>query len=90
MTPSIDTKTDYYSRKQRYRINTQSIVVSNRILLDVVTDFSGRVHGPKVLRSSQVYGKSEARGLLIKLEKIINNKCLRPLLLGDAAYPQTS
>ena len=90
MAPSTDSKADYYSRKQRYTINTQAIVGSNLIFLDVATGFPGSVHDARILRSSQVYAKSEAGEILIKPEKVINNENFRPLLLGDGAYPQTS
>ena len=90
MAPSTDSNADYYSKKQRYTISTQAIVGSNLIFLDVATGFPGSVHDIRLLRSSQVYAKSEAGEILIKPEKVIKNENFRPHFLGDGAYSQTS
>lgn len=48
------------------------------------------MHDVRILRSSQVYTKSEAGEIITILEKVINNENFLPLLLGDGVYPQTS
>ena len=43
-----------------------------------------------MLRSSELYRKCEASEILLKLEKIIGGFRVRPVLLGEGAYPPTS
>ena len=89
MATSADSKACHYSRKQQYTINTQAIVGINFIFLDVATQYPGSIHEVKILHLSQVYTKSEAGEILIKLEKVIHNENFQPLL-GGGSCPQTS
>ena len=49
---AIDSKADYYCKKQWYTISTQAIIGSNLIFLDVATGFPGSVHDARILRLS--------------------------------------
>ena len=90
LAPASDSKVDYFSRKQVYTINTQAVVGSNLLFLDVSTGFPGSIHDARMLRSSSLFTKSEANEILIKPEKVIEGVRFRPLLIGDGAYPHTS
>ena len=52
--------------------------------------FPGSIHGSRMLKSSQLYRKCEESEILSKPEKIIGGFRVRPVLLGDGAYPPTS
>ena len=65
------------------------------MFLDVSTGFPGSVHEcyvqphARMLRASTLYQKCEANELLTRPEKIIEEMRVRPLLLGDGAFPST-
>ena len=65
------------------------------MFLDVSTGFPGSVHEcyvqahVRMLRASTLYQKCEANELLTRPEKIIEEMRVRPLLLGDGAFPST-
>ena len=44
LAPSSENKLDYFSRKKKYTINSQAVVGSNVMFLDVSTGFPGSVH----------------------------------------------
>ena len=60
------------------------------MFLDVSTGFPGSVHNTRMLRASTLYQKCETNELLTRPEKIIEEMRVRPLLLGDGAYPSTA
>ena len=80
---SSESKLDYFSRKQKYTINSQAAVGSNLMFLDISTGFPGSVHDARMLRASTLYQKCEANELHVYPEKIIEEMCVRALLLGD-------
>ena len=90
LAPSSESKLDYFLRKQKYTINSQAVVGSNLMFLDVSTGFPGSLHDASMLRASTLYQKCEANELLTRSEKIIEEMRVRPLLLGDGAYPSTT
>ena len=90
LAPSSESKLDYFSRKQKYTINSQAVVGSNLMFLDVSTGFPGSVHDARMLRASTLYQKCEANELLTHPEKIMEEMRVRPFLLGDRAYPSTT
>ena len=44
LTPSSDSKVDYFNRKQKFTVNTQAVIGANLEFLDVATGFPGSVH----------------------------------------------
>ena len=60
------------------------------MFLDVSTGFPGNVHDARMIRASTLYQKGEANELLTRPKKIIEEMRVRPLLLGDGAYPSTT
>ena len=58
------------------------------MFLDVSTGFPGSVLDARMLRVTALYQKCDANELLTRQEKIIGEMRVRPLLLGDGAYPQ--
>ena len=71
-------------------INSQAVVGSNLMFLDVSTGFPGSVHNARMLRASKLYQICEADELLTRPEKIIEGMRVRLLLLEDGAYFSTT
>ena len=44
LAPDNESKVDYFSRKQKYTVNTQAVVGGNMMFLDVATGFPGSIH----------------------------------------------
>ena len=62
--PDSDSKVDYYSRKQKYTVNTQAVVGADLVFLDIATGFPGSVHDARVLRSTSLFAQAERRDIL--------------------------
>ena len=90
LSPECDSKVDYYSRKQKYTINTQAVVGGNLMFFDVATGFPGSIHDARVLRATSLFQKAEQGVILSSPVDVILNQRVRPLLIGDGAYPSTS
>ena len=54
LTPALDSKGDYFNRKQRYSVNTQAIIGSNLEFISVATGYPGSLHDARVLRNTEV------------------------------------
>ena len=52
--------------KQRYTVNTQAVVGSNVIFLDVATGFPGRIHDGRMLQATKQYQEAETNMTLSK------------------------
>ena len=65
ISPNCDSKVDYYSRKQKYTVNTQAVVGGNLMFLDVATGFPGSIHDARVLRATSLFQKAE-QGIILK------------------------
>ena len=52
MAPSSDSKVDYFSRKQKFTVNTQAVIGANFEFLDVARGYPCSVHDARVARSS--------------------------------------
>ena len=87
LSPGGDSKVDYYCRKQMYSINTQAVVGGNSMFIDVATGYPGSIHDARVLRDSSLYALSEQKRLLVNPVKVVEGFRVRPLLIGDGAYP---
>ena len=84
-------KYDYYSRKQCYLINTQTVFGANLCFMDVATGFPGSMHDSSSgLRVSSLYERAENNEILKGPTRKISNEIIRPLILGDSGYPLNS
>ena len=75
--------------KQKYTNNTQAVVGSHLIFLDVATGLPGSIHEARMLRATKLYQDIEANIVLSKTTDVIENKEVRLLLIADGAYPST-
>ena len=89
LAPSSDSKVDYFSRKQKFTVNTQAVIGANLEFLDVTTGYPGSVHDARVLRSSPLLQQAEAQIILSTPLKGVDNVKIRLLLLCDSVYPAT-
>ena len=48
LAPSSDSKVDYFSRKQKFTVNTQAVIGADLEFLDVATGYPGSVHDARV------------------------------------------
>ena len=78
---------DYFNRKQKYSIVTQAVTDSRMLFLDVSTGWPGSIHDARVLRLSGVFREIENGTILTRPVTVINQTNVRPLILGDPAYP---
>ena len=85
--PTEDSKIDYFNRKQRYSISTQAVVVGNLKFLDIATGYPDSIHDTPILRDSALYIQAERNILLTEPTDVIDGYKIRPLLIGDGAYP---
>ena len=56
-------------------------------ILDLATGFPGSIHDARVLRKTSIYWKAENNEILSHPLRQINDVNVRPLILGDGAYP---
>ena len=87
LTPATERNIDYYSRKKRHTINTPAIVGANFMFLDVVTVFPECIHEARVLQHTALFSMARQSEILSKRSDQINNVTIKPVLLGDGAYP---
>lgn len=87
LAPDSESRVDYFSRKQKHTIVSQGIVGANYLFLDFATGFPGSLHDSRILRSTQIFRKIENGQVLNAPEVLINNMKIKPMLLGDGAYP---
>ena len=85
--PEGEGKEDYFSRKQRYTINTQGVVGANLIFHDIATGFPGSCHDARNLRNSSIFRRAQNDEILIKPVDIVHDFEVRPFIIGDSAYP---
>lgn len=85
--PDTVSKTDYYARTRRYAINTQGIVGAKLLFFHVATGYPGSLHDARVWSNTQVYVKIKSGEILKYTEEIVENFRIKPLILGDGAYP---
>ena len=81
MAPSSDSKVDYFSRKQKFIVNTHAVIGANLEFPDVTTGYPGSVHDARVLRSSALFQQAEAQIILSTPLKDVDNVKISPLLL---------
>ena len=78
---------DYFNRKQKYSVVTQAVVDSRMMFMDVSTGWPGSIHDARVLRLSRVFRKIGNGNILTRPVEMINGINVKPLILGDPAYP---
>ena len=87
LTPATENKNDSYSRKKRHTINTQALVGANLMFLDVATAFPGCMHDARVLQHTALFRIARQGEISSKPFDQIDNVIIKPVLLGDGAYP---
>ena len=87
VSPGGNSKLDYFCRKQMYSINTQAVVGSNLMFLDVATGYPGSIHDARILRDTSLFTRAQQRQLLANPIKVIEGHRVNPFLIGDGAYP---
>lgn len=85
--PNIQSKADYFNRKQRYSVNTQAVVGENLKFLDVATGFPGSLHDARVLRNSALFNRAENHIILNEPTVDVLGQAIKPIILADGAYP---
>lgn len=90
--PTTDSKTDYYRRKQKYKIKTQAVVCVNLVFLDVgmALAFPRFIHDARRLWSISFFRKCEGRDTISKPKKVIDGLKSCPMLLWDGAFLPTT
>lgn len=78
---------DYFNRKQKYSIETQAVADSRMLFMDISTGWPGSIHDARVLRLSRIFREIENGTILTRPVEVINGTNVRPLILGDPAYP---
>ncbi|XP_028411417.1 protein ALP1-like [Dendronephthya gigantea] len=78
---------DYFDRHHRYSVILQAVVGQNLTFLDTAIGYPGSMHDARVLRSSDIFQKAQDGEILTEPLARINGVQVRPLLLGDGAYP---
>ena len=81
---------DYFNRKHYYSFIVQGIVDASGTYLSVSTGFPGSMHDAHVLRLSNFWSLAEENTILNMPCMDINGTQIRPLILGDSAYPLKS
>ena len=81
---------DYFNRKHYYSFIVQGIVDASGAYLSVSTGFPGSMHDARVLRLSNFWSLAEEKRILTMPCMDINGTQIRPLILGDSAYPLKS
>ena len=59
-----ESRVDYFSRKQRYTINTQAVVGANLMFLHRAKGCSGSLHDTRIRRLSNLYTRAEREEIL--------------------------
>ena len=87
LSPDSESRVDYFSRKQKYTVVSQGIVGAKYIFHDFVTGYPGSLHDSRILRSCRIFQKLENRQVLNGPESLVDGMKIKPMLLGDGAYP---
>lgn len=65
----------------------QGVVDSTGLFLSVSTGYPGSLHDARVLRLSQIFDAAENDLILTEPTVDVNGTVVRPLIVGDSAYP---
>ena len=83
----IENHEDYFDRKHYYSVNLQAIVDSELLFRHVAVGFPGSIHDSRVLQLSGLLDMANNRQILTAPTRNINGVDVRPMLVGDSAYP---
>ena len=78
---------DYFSRLQQHDVVVQAVADGGKRFLDVAAGFPGSMHDSRVLRNSSLYRRITNNELLLGPTVRVAGREIRPVLLGDSAYP---
>lgn len=78
---------DYFNRKHFYSYVMQGVVDSKGLYLSVSTGYPGSLHDARVLRLSRLFDAAENDLILVEPTVDVNGTTVRPLIVGDSAYP---
>ena len=70
-----------------YSISTQAAAGGNLQFLDIATGYRDSIHDARILRDSALYVQAELYILLTEPTDAIDGYKIRPLPIGDGAYP---
>ena len=85
--PVVD-HADYVNRKGYHSIVMQAVVDSKYLFRDVVVGWPGSVYDARIFSNSGLYKKGNEKALFSSdVSKTIQGCNIKPLLLGDPAYP---
>ena len=82
-----ENKEDYFNRKQYYGINLQGTVNLWLLFQHVAVGHPGSIHDARVLRKSGIFDLAENEEILSARTRMVNGGLLKPMLVGDSAYP---
>lgn len=82
-----DQRNDYYCYKGYYSIILQGIVDYRGRFINAFTGFPGRANDARVFSASSVYRAGTDGQLFDNFQAIIEGVVVKPLLVGDSAYP---
>ena len=85
----IRNKEDYFDRKHRYSILMQGLVGPDLQFFDVFVGVPGSVHDSRLLRLSKFGGDMFDEHILQEPTLISEGMEVKPIILGDSAYPLT-
>ncbi|XP_028516196.1 protein ALP1-like [Exaiptasia diaphana] len=85
-----DSGPDYFSRYQQYDVVVQGVVNGDKKFIHVAAGFPGSMHDARVFKNSSLYHKIATGEFLQAPTVRVENRDIKPLLLGDSAYPLTT
>lgn len=83
----VDERIEYCNRKQDYSIVIQGVSDTSFEFLDVSTGYPGSFHYARIHRLSKLQREIDQGAWLNAPSKRIGGSEVRPLLVGDSAYP---
>ena len=83
----VENHEDYFNRKHYYCVNLQAIVDSELLFRHVAVGFPGCIHDSPVLQLSGLLDMANNRQILTAPTRNINGVDVRPMFVGDSAYP---
>ena len=83
----VDERIDYFNRKHDYSVVIQGVADASFRFLDTSAGYPGSIHDARVLRLSNLHREIEQGNWLNRPTRQISGSEIRPLLVGDSAYP---
>ena len=78
---------NYFSCLQQHDVVVQVVADGEKRFLDIAAGFPGSMHDSRVLRNSSLYCRITNNELLLGPAVRVGGREIKPLLLGDIAYP---